>query len=238
MSGDKVNSEETALTAQLEGLLRKLQSDWLTCTNYWRDQRVRMLDNEVFLPIQTSGQEIANAFDEFMSILEEARAEVTSFDLPDFRASEDELNERIDEAKNVWGDLPGIERRDFSKDFGLFAHVRRAQEIQEYETDRGRLRNVHYGLEYELLHPDGRKVRYDYVDLEAHRIIDYKPLGEAETDEHIAKKYKDQRQRHIDAYVARFGVVPDYLYVTYSSSTNLDQERASNPDSMTLNNKN
>lgn len=209
-------------TERFRDSLSRLHNDWSTCLNYWRDDRSIMFEAEVVRPIQESGSSLAGAYDAFLAVLDGARAEVKSLGgLPDYHSTQQELELRIDEAEDAWRASAGSDRRDFAKDFGLFAHVRKAEEIEEYETSRGRLRGVHYGVEFVLTHEDGGTVRYDYVDLENHRIVDYKPMGESETIEQMAKKYKDQRQRHIEAYTHHFGVVPDYEYVTYPSSKDM-----------------
>jgi hypothetical protein len=224
-----LNEAEDRLTGagiseRLEENLHRLQNDWSACLNYWRDDRASMFEADVVRPIQESGSRLVAAYDDFMAVLNDARADVESLGgLPDYHSTWQELERRIDEAEGDWKASAGTDRRDFARDFGLFGHVRKAKEIEEYEASRGRIRGVHYEIEYgKLKHPDdGRAVRYDYVDFDKHLIIDYKPISESETIEQVAKKYKEQRRRHIEAYAHHFGVVPDYEYVTYPSSKDM-----------------
>jgi hypothetical protein len=134
---------------------------------------------------------------------------------------ESELVARQKTAAEEWFDSRGRDRQEFALAFGQFGHERFAERIIERENMSGRKRNVHYGVEYELKLPDGTAVRYDYVDLEQHLIIDYKSAKPGQAEEQVAQRYREQRQRHIDAYVATFGVVPTYRYQTYPSSTAL-----------------
>ena len=116
---------------------------------------------------------------------------------------------------------PGTVRSKFATDFGQFAHQRYQTKLREFEKLGGREEGKDFGIEYCVKHPDGDNVYYDYVDFNYHVIIDYKSAKNGQTEDDLAQKYREQRERHIAAYRAKFGVTPTYRYETYSSMVNL-----------------
>ena len=128
-----------------------------------------------------------------------------------------ELDRRQLEAERDWRRLPDA-RRGFAADQGRVAHQDWQAALRRQEGRRGRVEGSDFGIEYEVAHPDGRKVRYDYVDLRAHRIVDLKPAVEGERVVKVAADNNQQRQRHIDAYKAKFGVEPEYHYAFHPST--------------------
>jgi uncharacterized protein YukE len=83
------------------------------------------------------------------------------------------------------------------------------------------VRDRDFGIEYVLTHPDGGTVRYDYVDLQIHRIVDLKARANGEALAEVSGRYGEQRDRHITAYRATFGVTPTYHYSCYLSTRHL-----------------
>jgi len=132
-------------------------------------------------------------------------------------AAERELERRQSEAEREWRQDAGA-RREFGRDYGIQEHEDWAAEQRWAESAAGRVENKEYGIEMELRHPDGGKVRYDYVDLQNHRIVDRKPVAEGQTVHDLAREHAEQRTRHIEAYRAKYGVEPTYEYSPYPSS--------------------
>jgi len=186
-----------------------------------RDLRGSRFTEEIVDPLLTSGGELVNELTEFFGYLDSMQAELKDMGLPELLLTKNEINERIGNAREDWVTLAGRQRTRFGLDFGQFAHGRFKEGIIAEETSRKRIRDVHYGAEYEMKHPDGKKVQYDYVDFEKHLIVDYKSANKGQTEKEVGAAYTQQRQRHIDAYFAAFGVVPSYKYVTYPSSKDL-----------------
>ena len=116
---------------------------------------------------------------------------------------------------------PGNVRSKFATDFGKFAHQRYQTKLREFEKLGGREEGKDFGIEYGVKHPDGHYVYYDYVDFNYHVIIDYKSAEAGQTEHDLADKHSGQRERHIEAYQAKYGVTPTYRYETYSSMVNL-----------------
>lgn len=131
-----------------------------------------------------------------------------------------EIERRQLEAARDWRRLPAA-RREFAADEGRVAHQDWQATLRRREARRGRVEGADYGIEYELAHPDGGKVRYDYVDLRAHRIVDLKPAVEGDTVAGVAAAHAHQRQRHLDAYKAKFGVEAEYHYAFHPSTRSL-----------------
>lgn len=115
-------------------------------------------------------------------------------------------------------------RREFSRDVGQIEHLDWEAEARRADLARGLQENKDFAIEYTLEHPDGGCVRYDYVNFREHRILDRKPGHQGEKVIDLARRYQRQRERHIEAYRARFGVEPTYEYAIYPSTRDLDKE--------------
>lgn len=142
-------------------------------------------------------------------------------------AEQAELDRRHAEALEEWRDNPRA-RTAFAVQVGQVEHADWQGELRRIEAAAGRTERRHdgtgeFGIEYPLDHPDGGKVRYDYVDFEAHQIVDRKPLRRGEGVNEVARRYADQSRRHVEAYHARFGANPDYHYSFYPSVADLDR---------------
>lgn len=140
------------------------------------------------------------------------------------RSDDRELERRQREAEREWR-RNGPARRETTADMGRTEHAGWGAELRTRESAAGRVEGQHYGIEYELRHPSGDKVRYDYVDLEKHRIVDRKPAVEGESVARIAARYDRQRQQHVEAYQARFGVEPSYEYSFYPAPRGIYERR-------------
>ena len=160
-------------------------------------------------------------FEEFLRYFADVRAQMEHLGFAGPEGDESELSQRQTDAEMDWHDAEGRLRSRFGLDFGKFGHEQFERELLEREEAGERIRNVDFGIEYVLNHPDGGQVRYDYVDLRAHRIVDYKSARPGQTATDVASDYRGQRQRHIEAYVHNFGVVPSYTYEMYPSTTGL-----------------
>jgi hypothetical protein len=132
-----------------------------------------------------------------------------------------ELERRQAEAMQEWRRNPAA-RREFGLEYGKVEHDDWEKEMRVRDEAAGFVDGKDFGIEHELEHPDGGKVRYDYVNLREHRIIDRKAAHEGQHVTDIAKKYERQRQRHIEAYKARYGVEPQYEYSVYPSTKDSD----------------
>lgn len=140
-------------------------------------------------------------------------------------AQEGELRQRDAEAMRDFRDNPRA-RVEFAREVGATEHSDWQGEIRHQEAAAGRRESRgrdggDYGIEYVVEHPDGGKVRYDYVDLKAHQIVDRKPLHKGETVNDVANRYRDQRGRHVEAYEGRFQARPDYHYSFYPSTKDI-----------------
>jgi hypothetical protein len=133
-----------------------------------------------------------------------------------------ELERRQAEAAREWHRAKPRDKSEFALEVGQIEHKDWEAEIRRVENAKGRIEGKDYAIEYELEHPDGGKVRYDYVDFREHRIVDRKAEAIAETDGELVKKYEEQRRRHVEAYKARFGRTPTYYeYSSYPSTKDL-----------------
>lgn len=145
-----------------------------------------------------------------------------------------ELDRRHDEALDEWR-RNGAARREFATQFGMTEHLDWQAEMRNREQAAGQRERKgegegEFGIEYEMAHPDGGPVRYDYVDFRSHTVVDRKPIADGETYAKLSDKYAAQRGRHVEAYQARYGVAPEYYYALYPSTKDLD---ASNADRAT-----
>lgn len=132
-----------------------------------------------------------------------------------------ELERRQEEAEDDWQQADGSERAAFAREVGHVEHQDWQSAIRESESRRGRIDGQDYGIEYVLQHPDGGTVRLDYVDFREDRIVDRKAQASDESDLTLARHYREQRERHVAAYRARFGRTPTYEYAPYSSTRDL-----------------
>lgn len=137
------------------------------------------------------------------------------------RTEDAELERRQREAAADWDRSPRA-RRDFSREYGQVEHRDWQQEIRRDEQARGRVEGRDFGIEHVMDHPDGGKVRYDYVDFRQHRIVDRKPAREGERVTEIARTHEHERGRHLEAYRHQFGVTPEYEYSLYPSTEGLN----------------
>lgn len=139
-----------------------------------------------------------------------------------------ELDKRHAEGVRTWRDHPEA-RREVCKVMGAAEHKQWQAEVRRQESAAGR-RERHgdgdgdgdYGIEYEVKHPDGGNVRYDYVDFKSHAIVDRKPAHRDDTVLDVARRYRTQRTRHVEAYRARYRAEPTYDYALYPSPSELD----------------
>ena len=132
-----------------------------------------------------------------------------------------ELERRQTEAAQEWYRAKPRDKTEFALEVGQVEHKDWESEIRRVENAKGRIEGKDYAIEYELEHPDGGKVRYDYVDFKEHRIVDRKAEAIDETDLELVKQYKEQQKRHVEAYKARFGRAPTYEYSPYRSTKDL-----------------
>jgi hypothetical protein len=132
-----------------------------------------------------------------------------------------ELERRQAEAAQEWHRAKPSDKAEFAREVGQAEHKDWEAEIRRVENAKGRIEGKDYGIEYELEHPDGKTVRYDYVDFKEHRIVDRKAEAIDETDLELVRQYKEQQQRHVEAYKARFGRTPTYEYSPYPSTKDL-----------------
>jgi hypothetical protein len=131
-----------------------------------------------------------------------------------------ELERRQSEAARDWRRRSDA-RAEFGQTVGKEEHKDWQAELRRSEGARGRVEGRDYAIEYTLAHPDGGNVRYDYVDFKNHLIVDRKAQAADETDFELIKTYKEQQERHIEAYKARFGRIPTYEYSPYPSTREL-----------------
>lgn len=136
-------------------------------------------------------------------------------------AQQEELDQRDAEALQTWRDNPEA-RKEFARRYGSTEHADWQGDIRRQETAAGAREGKDYGIEYVVDHPDGGKVRYDYVDLRAHQIVDRKPFHKGESIDDLSNRYRHQRERHLEAYRHRFKQEADYYYSLYPSSKDLD----------------
>ena len=138
-----------------------------------------------------------------------------------------ELDRRESEGMRDYRENPAA-RREFVMDVGRTEHSDWQGEIRRAETAAGRREwdgsRGDYGIECSIEHPDGRRVRYDYVDLRSHQIVDRKPLRDGQSVNDVARHYAEQRRRHVEAYRARFHEDPSYHYSFYPSAADLDRD--------------
>lgn len=134
---------------------------------------------------------------------------------------EAELRRRQVEAERDWKEADGPTRTGFGLEVGQVEHTEWQAEIRRAEVARGRIEGRDFGIEYVLQHPDGGTVRLDYVDFREDRIVDRKAQASTETDAELIRDYQAQRDRHLEAYKARFGRTPTYEYSPYSSTRDL-----------------
>lgn len=144
------------------------------------------------------------------------------------REDDEELEQRQAEALREWRNRPA-DRQEFSRDNGQTEHKDWQNEKRRNESARGRKEGVDFAIEYTLPHPDGSRVRYDYVDFRSHHIIDRKPARDGEKELDIARRYLDQQRRYIEAYRAKFGVEPTFEYSLYSSTQNMAGKKIDTP---------
>lgn len=218
-SGSDLNSH-SGLT-ELIGARRKLSHEWLQCQAVWRDRQARAFDAEVVSRLVTESRNLSIRFNEYLGAISRLRSIIRHSEITDPFLDIHEVESRQNEAQAQWHRTAGGEKSRFAVDFGQFAHERYAQEIIAFENSRGRRRNLDYAVEYSLAHPDGGTVRLDYVDLQNHHIVDFKSVQDGQAGSQLANSYAAQRQRHVEAYAAQFGVVPTYEYRTYRSSKDL-----------------
>lgn len=139
------------------------------------------------------------------------------------RSENKELERRQSEAEREWRSNPKA-RREFARDVGHEEHQRFADRKRSEERKRGRKEGRDFGVEHTEKHPDGGKVRYDYVDKRQHKIVDRKPAREGEKVSDLAKEHKKQRDRHREAYKAKHGKEPTYEYSVYPSTQDLYED--------------
>jgi hypothetical protein len=107
----------------------------------------------------------------------------------------------------------GKARREFGQAWGQEDHKRWMKERCDQETAKGRIKGKDFDVDVRMKHPDGKQVQLDYVDYEKNIIIDRKPQKSSDGPEKLAKKYADQRKRHIEAYKANRKInVAEYDY--------------------------
>ena len=133
-----------------------------------------------------------------------------------------EADKRTADAEKIF-QKDGDARRKFCSDAGREEHKRWEREMIEKENKEGRKKGVEYDTEAVLRHPDGRKVRLDYVDYENDKITDRKSLSKDENEKKLVDKYEKQRKRHIEAYEHTTGrEAREYQYSTYKSPKDVD----------------
>jgi hypothetical protein len=132
-----------------------------------------------------------------------------------------ELTRRESEALQDFRDNPRA-RSAFARQVGATEHGDWQHDIRRQEAAAGRREARDYGIEYVVKHPDGGNVRYDYVDLKGHQIVDRKPIHKGETVGDVSNRYAEQRGRHVEAYEARFQARPEYSYSFYPSTKDMD----------------
>lgn len=133
-----------------------------------------------------------------------------------------ELDRQESEALQTWRDNPEA-RAAFARQYGATEHGDWQGEIRRQETAAGAREGRDYGIEYVVSHPDGGNVRYDYVDLRSHQIVDRKPIHRGESIHDVAARYRHQRERHLEAYRHHFKQEADYYYSLYPSSKDIDE---------------
>jgi hypothetical protein len=207
--------------AALALVFTKLHRDWEDARQNWKDERAAMFDQSIIQHVGSHAARLNTEFDDFLTLASDIQAEMEHLGFQAPHHDEQEIANRQVDAKTDWQDAGGPARTRFGLDFGQFGHARFEEELLRREEASGRVRNVDFGIEYILNHPDGGQVRYDYVDLKTHQIIDYKSAKAGQTTTDVANDHRAQRQRHIQAYVAAFGFIPSYTYATYPSTSNL-----------------
>jgi len=115
----------------------------------------------------------------------------------------------------------GASRSEFGRQYGQFEHERWEEQVSKNELKNGLRRGVDFDIEKEFVHPDGDKVRLDYVNYNTDVIVDRKPISESDTEENIKNKYKEQRTQHKEAYEHETGRKALYFYSFYPSTADL-----------------
>ena len=140
----------------------------------------------------------------------------------DARAGRDpeqkELDRREREARRDWDARPKA-RTEFSRSYGQVEHADWEATEKRSAEARGERAGKDFAVEHSLPHPERGGVRYDFVDLRRGRIVDHKPLRDGERPELVARRYETQRQRHVEAYEAKYGKKPEtYEYDFYPAT--------------------
>ena len=211
---------EDMLAGRLHDRAREIAAQWETCRTSWRDAHAAEFERKIIEPVLEEIESTLRAFRVYGEAWARVKGALADAEIADFDAEETSYSDEQDLAEEEWQDSGGSVRTRFGLDFGEFAHWRSEDDIVKWETARGRRRNVDYGVEY-TIRSDDEIVRYDYVDLVNHIIVDFKSARAGESEEDVAQKYSDQCERHKAAYAAKFGVTPDYQYIVYPSTADL-----------------
>jgi hypothetical protein len=217
----EVDPYDSQLAASLASVARMLGVEWESARSFWRDALAHDFDQQIVQPVLGEMDAMLRAFAAFSAAWSDIQERVRVCGGGDFVREEQNLRTEQVTAEDAWRASSSSERVMFGLDFGNFAHWRSEESIIQWETARGRQRNVDYGIEYVIRLPNNETVRYDYVDLQNHIIVDVKSAHAGETEADVALRYAEQCTRHKAAYSERFGIVPDYQYITYPSTTGL-----------------
>jgi len=130
-----------------------------------------------------------------------------------------EMHRREAEAKR---EFRGANKRAFCNEVGVEMHNEWMEKARRRESAAGRVENRDFLVNRKLRRPDGSNAIPDYADLKRNRLSDLKPIGSDETPQKVAKKYADQRARHIEGYQHATGrPVHDYTYHFYPSAKDI-----------------
>lgn len=112
-----------------------------------------------------------------------------------------------------------------ARQWGQLEHHQWQADMRAAAEQVGLVEGKDFDIEKSLPHPDGGPgVRYDYVDYVGHKIIDMKPMEYDGSMTELLAKYQSQRERHLQAYQAAYGVTPNYEYVPYAGVKEIVKE--------------
>jgi hypothetical protein len=210
-------------------LIQTLGVAWARCRSIWRDSKAPEFEQLYVRTFEASIRQVESHAASFEESFATVRIALLEMGFQDPNRVEAELERRQQEAQEEWSATAGDNRRSFGLQFGVFGHQQFEKRLIAEQTLKGRELGTDYDVERSVKHPDGRQVRFDFVDLKSHQIVDYKTARPGESEADVQARHQEQRQRHIEAYAHAYGVVPKYDYVTYPSTTGLFDD-AESPD--------